>query len=1061
MKTNYHKFKYVMALSFFFLIGMSVAFSQATLMHSYTFEDGTANDSVAGANGTLKGDAYISDGAVILTGDGYVNLPAKTIDIPSYTSVSLEAIYKQAEGFEAKNIGAMLFSFGQQSPDASSYGANYLYYQPTRNNASESRFAISCGNTTSPWSAEEGIFANEIDDTSMHYVAAIVTGTQIKIYQDGALLDEATMTGDNSLANVSNDTAFLGFSVYSQDSKWEGEFHEFNIFSGELDEATIVKRAKDLLGIDIANAHLSEIEVNKGSLDPVFDTDEDTYDLYVEYGSTSIIIDATTVVNGATVEIFDGLGNEIEDGLVTWEGDGIDLEIKVTALNGTTQESYYISIYLDSEDETASLTDIELSKGYLVEDFDMDSLVYTAILPYGTSSVDVTAVTAGSSATVTGDGTISLTNGEASTTITVTSADGNTTKAYTLNLGATKVTTGQFYYIVNEASDSLVLGGSHEGDNQPQLYYAIKDDSTQLCEFVPSGVEGQYFIRNMVPSYLSLSPTSSNDYDMSWVGEKTGDLDSIRFELNEFEPGRFLIYSVKRSNSDDPDRNMMGPNDPDVGDWLYSDKWEGSSWDEAGLTVWNILPPDEVVDPYDTYLSDLTVDEVDIHPDFEQFNMHYYITLPDDVTSLTINAVANDETATISGTGTIDVSDGEGDVKITVTATDDNYSTSYYIHYQEEPPLTLMHSYTFGDGTARDQVGTAHGEVADGSIESGVFVADGDGDYITLPADEIAINTYPSITWEAYVKTDTNDNIYTMLSYFGGLEGNKALWLSLTGGDDTDRSRLAFEQGDGINNVDGEEPGAGENHHYVSVISNDTLLFYVDGSLVDKAEVFSTYAIGLISTENAWLCKGGYASDPEWNGSLYEFNIYAGQMDPDTVAARAYLFPAEDETSNATLSDLTIADTTITGFSPYILDYKVGLQPGSAIPSAAATTTNSNASAVVNDATALGGTTTIDVTAEDGVTTAQYTITFYDITGVSELSSPTVNVYPNVFENSFKVEVSEGRFNVAVYNITGNIIHKETDRYTNTEIFISKPGMYFVMVERNGEYEVYKVLKVR
>ncbi|MBN1892895.1 hypothetical protein JW906_00290, partial [bacterium] len=36
----------------------------ADLKHSWTFEDGTANDYVGGANGTLVGDASIEDGSL-------------------------------------------------------------------------------------------------------------------------------------------------------------------------------------------------------------------------------------------------------------------------------------------------------------------------------------------------------------------------------------------------------------------------------------------------------------------------------------------------------------------------------------------------------------------------------------------------------------------------------------------------------------------------------------------------------------------------------------------------------------------------------------------------------------------------------------------------------------------------------------------------------------------------------------------------------------------------------------------------------------------------------------
>src|SRR5215471_11243403 len=68
------------------------ATASATLTHQYTFNDGTANDSVGTASGTLMGAATVSDGQVHLTGapGTYVNLPGPTIAINTYTDATFE-----------------------------------------------------------------------------------------------------------------------------------------------------------------------------------------------------------------------------------------------------------------------------------------------------------------------------------------------------------------------------------------------------------------------------------------------------------------------------------------------------------------------------------------------------------------------------------------------------------------------------------------------------------------------------------------------------------------------------------------------------------------------------------------------------------------------------------------------------------------------------------------------------------------------------------------------------------------------------------------------------------
>ncbi len=81
--------------------------------------------------------------------------------------------------------------------------------------------------------------------------------------------------------------------------------------------------------------------------------------------------------------------------------------------------------------------------------------------------------------------------------------------------------------------------------------------------------------------------------------------------------------------------------------------------------------------------------------------------------------------------------------------------------------------------------------------------------------------------------------------------------------------------------------------------------------------------------------------------------------------------------------------TTVTGFSPSILSYDVELPYGTTtVPTVTATTTDANASYVINDATALPGTTSVEVTAEDGITILTYNINFILEEAVPEDGAP-------------------------------------------------------------------------
>ena len=114
--------------------------------------------------------------------------------------------------------------------------------------------------------------------------------------------------------------------------------------------------------------------------------------------------------------------------------------------------------------------------------------------------------------------------------------------------------------------------------------------------------------------------------------------------------------------------------------------------------------------------------------------------------------------------------------------------------------------------------------------------------------------------------------------------------------------------------------------------------------------------------------------------------------------------------SDATLSDLQVDGTTIDGFSSEVYSYDRELPFGTTIvPTVTATTTDTNANHVVNDALALPGTTEVVVTAEDGTTQQTYSVNFTVASEDEPLeAAPTPtepsenvislfsNVYPNV-----------------------------------------------------------------
>ncbi|MCA1745548.1 MAG: cadherin-like beta sandwich domain-containing protein [Bacteroidales bacterium] len=111
---------------------------------------------------------------------------------------------------------------------------------------------------------------------------------------------------------------------------------------------------------------LASLSANVGVMTPEFDPYELSYELAVPYGTTAIAIEAMANGMGASVEIFDGLGELVgADGVVAFSGDGIGLEIVVTAIDGTVA-SYYLDIFVDDGSSDATLSGICCSNWYTI-----------------------------------------------------------------------------------------------------------------------------------------------------------------------------------------------------------------------------------------------------------------------------------------------------------------------------------------------------------------------------------------------------------------------------------------------------------------------------------------------------------------------------------------------------------------------------------------------------------------------------------------------------------------------------------------------------------------------
>ncbi|MCA1745547.1 MAG: T9SS type A sorting domain-containing protein [Bacteroidales bacterium] len=461
-------------------------------------------------------------------------------------------------------------------------------------------------------------------------------------------------------------------------------------------------------------------------------------------------------------------------------------------------------------------------------------------------------------------------------------------------------------------------------------------------------------------------------------------------------------------------------------------------------------------------LSTLSVDDGDLFPSFQSGVTEYTVILEKGTTSFVLNAEAEAASATLAGTGTINVTGERGSTILTIT--DGAYSQELVINYQVETDLTLKHAYTFADGTANDVIGEAHGTLMGGTILNGEYVAAEEGDYIALPGDIIAVNTYASVTLEVYfVAGDGVNGNNTMISWLGntseeghGIDGVFMAHKSRTAISCGNHS-APYDVEDGVNSILMED---GLPHYMVTTLTKDSISLYVDGTYIGSAKLRSANKVFNLSNELAYLCKSGYAPDETWNGSILEYNIYSGVMDGATVAQRSVSYPVEDGSEDATLLDLMLDGVTLDGFESTLLEYTVEVDDESYEPFISADVKNAGATATVVQATGIPGTATVEVLAADGVTARIYTIEFkMTTTSIGEAKEEAVVVYPTITNGDFTIKTKGQVGMLTVYDMTGRVVHSQPLQSSEDTISLQRAGMYMLKVDTQDEVKVFKIIK--
>ncbi|HYO09043.1 MAG TPA: SdrD B-like domain-containing protein [Tepidisphaeraceae bacterium] len=211
------------------------------MTHLYAFNDGTINDAVGTAHGTLHNGAQVSNGRLLLENAGvtsgqstvvkYGKLPANIL--PAAGSATVELWYTT---FSATPNWQRVFDFGDQS---GSNGNTYLGYTP-KSAAGVARAMMKPAGLTE----RAAVSATRANHGYAHHAAVVLdsVGGQLHLYVDGALAGSTALNGA-TLAGINDVNGYLGRSLFNADAGFSGAIDELRIYDDAVPAATLAANA--------------------------------------------------------------------------------------------------------------------------------------------------------------------------------------------------------------------------------------------------------------------------------------------------------------------------------------------------------------------------------------------------------------------------------------------------------------------------------------------------------------------------------------------------------------------------------------------------------------------------------------------------------------------------------------------------------------------------------------------------------------------------------------------------------------------------------------------------
>ena len=531
-------------------------------------------------------------------------------------------------------------------------------------------------------------------------------------------------------------------------------------------------------------ARLSSLSISGYKFNETFSKDTFTYTLTVPNSKKTILsseVEAIPIDSNATVEKTSSIKlSSTSTNIYT---------VVVTAKDGFTKQNYYINIDREKSSE-ALLQSLKFNVGVLTPGFNTSLDEYTLTVPNTISEItkdNVEAIATDEEATVTKMEKLELTNKVNVYKIQVTSADKTVTKEYIVNVlfgqsnDATlkSLTTDvgtfesefaseKYEYTVNvtDKTDSITINAETNDEKATILsgvgVHALDGDETTINVTVEAedGTIKIYTIKvvksittERLLENISISNDLCSSNNCNLIPDFSEDvLDYSAILENEIEK---IDINVSKKNQYQVVKYYDDLTDEEISNKDYSLK-VGTNKIRIEVSngvgdKTNYLLTIERKQSSNNYLKSLEITNTEVDLGFEKDKQEYFITIPNDLDKVVVNATTEVKSAYVKVSGSTYLNTGNNDVMITVTA-ENGDEREYIIHvYKSDGANTFLQSLTISSGVIYQTTPTFKNTIYDYTVKVPSSI-----NKITIDAVPEVATTTVTGTGEKTLKTGIN-----------------------------------------------------------------------------------------------------------------------------------------------------------------------------------------------------------------------------------------------------------------------------------------------------------------